>query len=262
MKTYLFATVVSLATLFGVGQVFAHDDVSAKASSRLSLSGQGKVNVEPDVGYINFGVVTDAETATEALAANEKAMSKVFHSLKALGIEKKEIRTSDFSLTRKYKYEKDKEPVETGYVVGNVVNVTVCDLSKMGKVLDSVVKDGVNRVNHVSFGVKDSESLKDQARKLAIADALRKAKLYGDGAGFRIVRVVSLSESSGDYNPRVYYAAEAARAAPGGRGDVSVSGGSINLTVNVSVVWEIAPAHKWGKCDDCNKRNKGVLENK
>lgn len=249
MKTYLFAALVSLATLFGVGQTFAQEE----KGSRLSLNGQGKVSVEPDVGYINFGVVTDGETATDALTANEKAMSKVFASLKALGIEKKEIKTSDFSLSQKYKYEKDKEPVPVGYTVGNVVNVTVCDLPKMGKVLDTVVRDGVNRVNHVSFGVKDSEALTDQARKLAIADALRKAKLYGDGAGFRIVKVVSLSESSGGGRP-VYYAAEAARAVPANR-DVSVSAGSVNLTVNVSVVWEIAPAKRTcgNECKGCKK---------
>lgn len=252
MKTYLFAALISLATVFAGGTAFAAEE----KGSRLSLTGEGKVSVAPDVGYINFGVVTSAVTATDALTENEKAMKKVFDSLAALGLTKKEIQTSNFSLSRKYEYKKDHEPKEVGYTVSNTVNVTVCDLTKMGKVLDTVVKDGANRVNHVLFGVKNSQELLDKARKQAIADVLRKAKLYAEGGEFRLVQIVSLTESEGGYRPRVFYAAAASERAPRG-GDVSVSGGEVNLTVHVSVVWEIAPRTAWNKrnqCGDCLKK--------
>jgi uncharacterized protein len=159
-----------------------------------------------------------------------------------LEVSQKDIKTSNFTITRKYEYKKDQEPKEVGYVVANTVNLTICDLSKMGKILDAVVKDGANRVSSVSFGVKDSQELVDKARKEALADAVRKAKLYSSAGHFKLVKIVSLSESGGGYAPRnVYHATDRSRS------DVSISPGQITLTANVSVVWEIAPSR--GFCE-------------
>src|SRR5262249_16167493 len=57
-----------------------------------------------------------------------------------------------------------------------------------------LVQAGANDIQGISFGVKDNQKLMDEARKLAIADARRKAELYAAEAGVRLGKVVRISE--------------------------------------------------------------------
>ena len=62
--------------------------------------------------------------------------------------------------------------------------------------LDTLVTLGANQMNGLSFEVSKAETLKDEARKEAIANALRRAKLYAAAAGAEVGEVVSISEDT------------------------------------------------------------------
>jgi uncharacterized protein YggE len=205
------------------------------AAGEMTITGEGKVSAKPDVGYVNLGVVTQANIAVESVEKNTAAMKKLFKSLTAdLGIPLEDIQTSDFSVRPDYVYKKDDEPQLVGYTTSNNVTVTVCDLTKMGKVLDVLVKGGANQVRGVSFGVKDSAPLLDKARKLAAQDAKRKAQLYADALGVKLGSLKSLQENNyGRPQPRLYAATASMRSE---RADVPVSGGELSFSVQVSVV--------------------------
>ncbi len=69
--------------------------------------------------------------------------------------------------------------------------------------LDAVVKSGSNRIGGMVFGNADENSLRDEARKLAVADARHRAQLYAEAAGLQLGNVVSISEA-GTPQPRQY----------------------------------------------------------
>ena len=52
----------------------------------------------------------------------------------------------------------------------------------------------------LSFEVSKAETLKDEARKEAVANALRRAKLYADAAGAEVGEVLTIDEG-GDSGP-------------------------------------------------------------
>lgn len=213
-------------------------------AGQISISGTGEVAAAPNMAYVNSGVTSQGATAAEALAANTAAMNELIATLKAAGIEARDIQTSGFSVSPNYVYSDARDangyqlpPKVSGYQVYNTVNVRVRDLSTLGAVLDKAVTVGANTINGVSFSVADPEPLLDQARKLAFADARKKAELYADVAGEKLGDIESISESQGYGQPQpqmMRAVAESDAGAP-----VPIESGELSFSINVQVAWEL-----------------------
>src|SRR5262245_59950471 len=115
---------------------------TAAARADISVTGNGKVTVVPDIAYITLAVVTDGATASDAMDANSAAMKKLFALLGRLGVEERDVETTHFSVSPKYRHPKDGEPVLIGYTVTNQITVKVRKMNDTGKVLDALVKEG------------------------------------------------------------------------------------------------------------------------
>jgi uncharacterized protein YggE len=209
---------------------------TAAARADVTVSGTGKVTVRPDIAYIALGVVTDGNTASEALPANSAAMRKLFDLIARLGIAERDVETTDFSVSPKYSHPKDAEPVLVGYTVTNQVRVKVRKLDDAGTVLDALVKEGANRVSAVTFSVADPEKALDEARARAMADALQKAEIYAQGGKVSLGPVKSIAEQN-VATPQWRYAPEAFMA--GKAGGVPLAQGEHELSVSVTVVYAL-----------------------
>jgi len=131
--------------------------------------------------------------------------------------------------------DEDKAPKLIGYHVNNSVFITVRDISKLGDVLDKIVSLGANSIGGISFGVANREAVENEARKLAMADAITKAKLFAQAAGAELGDVLTISEQGG-YQPcfEKRAAAPMAAAAP-----VPIEAGTEAVGMQVSVTWEL-----------------------
>ncbi|MEM1298346.1 MAG: SIMPL domain-containing protein [Pseudomonadota bacterium] len=205
----------------------------------ISLTGQGSVTVVPDMATISIGVETADKTAGEALAANTEQAGAVIAALKDAGLDAKDIRTSNFSIQPVYNDRKSISsgaPRITGYRVFNNVTARIRALDGLGKVLDRVVSTGANRIGGISFGLAEDGDARDEARRLAVADARRKAELYADAAGVTLGPILSISEAGGNFGPRPMAQFEMARASA----PVPVEAGSAAITAQVSISWQIS----------------------
>lgn len=211
----------------------------AKPVRSISISGHGETRAVPDLASISMGVTTQGATAREALDANTKAMAALMESLKAAGIEAKDIATSNFSVGPRYDYgqNNNQPPKVVGYDVNNMVTAIIRKVDSLGAVLDGAVSSGSNTVNGISFAVSKPETMLDEARKLAVADARRKAEVYAAAAGFTLGEVISLSEGQGYMPPPAPMVMKAAAADAGGA--VPVAQGEQALTVDVNIVWAV-----------------------
>ncbi len=117
----------------------------------------------------------------------------------------------------------------------NQVQVHVRDLDKIGDVLDKLVTLGANQMNGITFEVSAAETLRDAARKDAIANARRRAELYAAAAGAKVGKVMAINEG-GIAEPRPYFKAGRAAAAMEA---VPVERGTQSLEANVTVTWEL-----------------------
>jgi len=216
--------------------------LAARAEERppsVTVTGTGSVSAAPDRAQIQAGVTSEAPRAADAVAATSAAMQKVLAALDAAGIDRKQVQTSRFDVSPVYADmtpEMRGMPAIRGYRASNQVSVEVRDIDKVGGVLDALVGAGANEIGGISFSIADPKPLEDQARKQAVADARRKAELYAAATGTTIGRVLAIDESGGGGGPYpVRYARmEAAAAAP-------IAPGELDLAVNVTVTWSLAP---------------------
>ncbi len=236
--------ILSLGLVLALGApAFAAE---APQTPRISVAGKGEVMAAPDVAYVDLGVTSSASTAREALATNSKSMAGLVATLKAAGIDARDIQTSGFSVNPQYFYpDKDASgnqppPRITGYEVRNGVSVKVRKIDALGGLLDQVVTVGANTINGVSFAVDDPKPLFEEARKAAFADAESRARTYADSAGVGLGDVLAISESpeGGAPQPMMMMKAMAAAASPA----VPVEAGQLAFDVDVAVQWAIKPA--------------------
>lgn len=200
-KTLLFASlaVISAAAIFG--SILARADEAPKRT--ISLAATGAIKTSPDKVDISTGVTSQASTAMEALAKNTAAMTQVIDTLKGEGLDPKDIQTTNFSMQPLYEERKDgRSPTIIGYQVTNSVHLTLHDTAKLGEILDKVVTLGANDIGSIEFGVSEPETLKDEARKLAVSTATANAKLYAEAAGGKLGKVLTISEDEDGYLAR------------------------------------------------------------
>ena len=254
MKRIACLTLVLAAFPFNV---FAQDPVPAELIPSITVTGSGEVRAAPDTARIQVGVVTEGETAAAALEQNTAAMKKLMATLKEHGLEDRDIQTTSFKVSPRYRqeppYRKDPgiqqqiqqdssqeqkseeqaEPRIIGYEVTNQVMITVRKLSEIGTVLDAAVQSGANNVDSIEFDVAEKESLLDEARKAAVANARHKAEIYAKAENRHVRQALIIQEASTSV-PR--------RSVPWSMGfemAVPISAGEQTLGVSVTVTYHI-----------------------
>ncbi len=218
----------------------AHSQLAAEEKNMertVTVSAAGNVSAEPDEATIATGVTSEAKTAREALSKNTEAMKKVIAELKTSGVEPKDIQTTQFNVEPVHVYPKEGQPpVVTGYRVNNMVAVRVRDLEKLGAVLDQLVTVGANQMQGIAFEVSKAETLKDEARKEAMANAMRRARLLAAAAGADVGEVMQISEEVTVTGPQPMYGRRAMAASAEA---VPVERGSQQLEARVTVTWKL-----------------------
>jgi uncharacterized protein len=228
----LFTTIAILIALMSTA--FAQTTTLPRT---ISISGHGEVRGTPDVASITMGVTSQAETAGAALAANTKAMQVLLATLKAAGIADKDMATSNFSVNPRYDYGKagDQPPKVVGYDVNNSVTIVVRKLDMLGALLDQAVTAGSNQIQGISFSISKPDPMLDEARKLAVADARRKAELYAAAIGAGLGDVVSIGEGANYQPPMPMVTFNRAEKAAGDA--VPIAQGEQALAIDVSMTW-------------------------
>ena len=173
---------------------------NTKREPVISVSGEGDAAVAPDMAVLSFSVMKQAETAAAAMGENSKAMAEVQAALKAAGIADRDLQTSNFSVQPVYKQFEPKDgvyiaPEITGYQVTNGLTVRVRDLAKLGSILDSSVKLGINQGGDIAFTNDKPEATVTEARKAAVADAIAKAKTLSEAAGVKLGPIIEINEN-------------------------------------------------------------------
>lgn len=237
--------VVSALGLLGSTSRAGEDD---DEKPTISVSGTGKLSAIPDIAEIQVGVRSQAPTAAAALSQNNESMNALYGILKESGIATKDIQTTQIQVSPQYSQPPGRPidnqnefiPRIVGYRVDNTVHITARDVSKLGGLLDGLVKAGANQIHGISFRVDNSEKLMHEVRKRAVADAKSKAELLAGEAGVVLGTPLKISEEGGPRPPVPRFAGRMemmAAAAP-----MPISAGEQELSVTVHIVYELKPS--------------------
>ncbi len=207
----------------------------------ISVTGEGETALAPDMATLSLTVMRQAESAREAMTANNEAMRDVIAAMKEAGIANRDLQTSGISIQPRYEQRKDDQGGQTAvivaYEVSNSLTVRIRDLARTGEILDKSVTLGVNQGGGISFGNDDPSAALTEARKRAVADAIAKAETLSEAAGVKLGSIVNMSEHSVMPRPMPYgavkMAADRMESAP-------IEGGENNYQVQVNVTFSIA----------------------
>jgi uncharacterized protein YggE len=167
------------------------------STTTITVSGNGTANGVPDQASFDFGVSTQATTATEALSRNAEQANAIVAALKKAGIDASKIQTTDVSL---WPQTTSNGTQIVGYTASNSVDVTV-PIATAGDTVDAAVRAGANNVDGPNLSVTDQTSLYDEALKQALADARQKAQEIAAASGLTLGIVQKVTETGGQPTP-------------------------------------------------------------
>ncbi len=207
---------------------------SELALHTLTVSGNGKVTVVPDVARVYLGVTLSKPTVKEARDAAARAMTDVIAAIKGLGVADADIQTTGLSLSARYANGSSTKIV--GYSISEQVQVTVRDLDKAGDVVDVATARGATDVNGISFELADPARALDDARAAAVAAARASGLAMASAAHVTLGAVVSISDASA---PTPIYYGGASAAMPAADLKTPVQPGTQDVSATVTVVFEL-----------------------
>lgn len=178
----------------------------------LQVTGTGKVQVAPDEAVIQLGIVTEGRTAAEATASNARYTQTVIDAVSAQP--NHGVTTSGLSVSPIISYDPN---TRVGTIVGfratNGVEVKT-KIEYAGQVYDAGLAAGATQSSGITFRIRDEAPHREEALRLAVAEACREAQLVAGAAGVELKGADSIQiEPPGG---RFFYRAEAldARATP------------------------------------------------
>ncbi|MGB6604356.1 MAG: SIMPL domain-containing protein [Steroidobacteraceae bacterium] len=233
------ALAAAMAVL-AAGAVHAGD---AAPVSSIRVTGNARVSARPDRAQIDIGVTNQAEHSEQAAADNARQVDKVLAALRPAAGPTAQLKTISYSLSPDYQYHPGGgQPTLTGYTATNVVQVTLDDLGRVGGVVDAATRAGANRVQGIQFTLRDQDAVRAEALREAAVRAHAEAEVLASALGLKVLRVLTVEESSPPLMPVRPVMMAAARAATA-EVATPVEQGTLDITADVTLSVEVGPVH-------------------
>ncbi len=205
----------------------------------IEVTGSAEVRANPDRATMDVAVETHAETAAKAASANARLSQKVADALKgALGTNGR-IQTGSYTLMPDYRSRPGEvEARIVGYRSVNTVTVETTALDRVGALIDAAIGAGANRVDSVSFTMRDQSAARNEAIAKAAGDAMGQARALAAALGVKLKRVLRASTSA-EPRPIRFMSMAAARFAAAPSEPTPISPGQITVPATVNLTYEI-----------------------
>ncbi len=215
---------------------FSVNSVTTSKSTTFDVSGEGKVTIQPDGANISAGVMANGASVQQVQTQMNTIINKVSSSEKSLGIDPKDIQTAQYSVTPIYDYSLGSQNIN-GYSATTTLTIKVRDITKINSSIDAATAAGATNVDNLGFTNSDTTVAENQARKIAVAQAKKKAEDAASIAGFSLGNIVNYSENFGG-TPRIM-PLNAENANIGSAPVTKLEPGSNEVQVDVTLSYEI-----------------------
>lgn len=219
-------------------------DTRAEQPGTVTVSGDGRAFITPDIARLNLGVQTGRQaSAAVAMERLKTAMDAVIAAIEEEGIAERDIRTQSFWLNPVYDWTNGRQ-IPRGFEASQSLEVKVRDLDKVSDVLGAATAAGANQSGGVTFTVDDPEAKRAEARAEAIEEAKSKARELADQLDVDLGDIISFHEgyNSGVPPPIMYerasYGAGAA-SDEAAQSAVPLPAGEQEISVTVNITYEI-----------------------
>jgi uncharacterized protein YggE len=195
--------------------------------------GEATIKRAPDQAWVSIAAETRAPTPGEAQRLAAEAMTSVQAALKKAGLPNDAIRTTGYSLQPDMEYQNGRGRVR-GYIARNQIEVRVDALDKLGAVLDAAGGSGATSLAGLRFDLKERRDAEREALKLAVEDAMGRARAIASGAGASVGPILRIDEFPREPQP-MYREAVAMMDRSAAQAPTPVSPGELEITAQVTL---------------------------
>ena len=167
--------------------------IAQNQTPTVEVVGEGIVYATPDMVNISIRIEKEGLDLKNLRQKNGEAVAQVLQLLS------KELPMENFQTSYVSLYKDDYNKLNKYRVVRNI-NIKLEDISKYDNLMNAIFDAGVNRIDGISFGVKNKEKLLQEARVAAIDDARKKALLYAVSLDQNIGKAIAVKELSSNFN--------------------------------------------------------------
>jgi uncharacterized protein YggE len=197
--------------------------------------GEASLKRAPDQAFVSIAAEARAASPAEAQRNAAEAMKSVQAAISKAGIAAEAVRTTGYSMQPDLEYTNGRSRVR-GYIVRNQLEVRVDDLQNLAGVIDSAGQSGATSMAGLRFDIKDRASVEREALRLAVQDAMARARAIASGANAQVGAIVRIDEQGG-YEPPIVQTAMAMRMEKAA--DTPVSPGELEVRVQVTLTVQI-----------------------
>lgn len=249
---FLLVSAIVLAAVFlfvGLsltGALKNNQQTSQGITNTISVMGEGKAKVAPDMLVINVSISELANTTELAQSQANEKVNKLKTILKAADVTDKDIKTTNVNVYPEYDRSQSGRKL-LGYRAQQSLTINVSGEwfgEKWGNLVTQISKIGGVNVDNTYFDLKDKDAAYAGAREKALTDAKTKAEQLAKASGVSLGKPVMITDNSYSNVPGpIYYAKNEAMWA-GATTDIAtpsnaLSPGETEVTINVNVMYEI-----------------------
>ena len=206
--------------------------IAQNQTPTVEVVGEGIVYATPDMVNISISIEKEGLDLKNLRQKNGEAVAQVLQLLS------KELPMENFQTSYVSLYKDDYNKLNKYRVVQNI-NVKLEDISKYDNLMNAIFDAGVNRIDGISFGVKNKEKLLQEARVAAIDDARKKALLYAVSLDQNIGKAIKIKEVNSHFN-NIQPVERMSKMSLGSTGnDNTLAVGKIAIEAQVNVAFEL-----------------------
>lgn len=208
--------------------------IAQNQTPTVEVVGEGIVYVTPDMVNISISIEKEGLDLKNLRQKNGEAVAQVLQLLS------KELPMENFQTSYVSLYKDDYNKLNKYRVVQNI-NIKLEDISKYDNLMNAIFDAGVNRIDGISFGVKNKEKLLQEARVAAIDDARKKALLYAVSLDQNIGKAIQIREVNSHFNDiqPVERMSKMSLGSPANGNDNTLAVGKIAIKAQVNVAFEL-----------------------
>lgn len=206
--------------------------IAQNQTPTVEVVGEGIVYATPDMVNISISIEKEGIDLKNLRQKNGEAVAQVLQLLS------KELPMENFQTSYVSLYKDDYNKLNKYRVVQNI-NIKLEDISKYDNLMNAIFDAGVNRIDGISFGVKNKEKLLQEARVAAIDDARKKALLYAVSLDQNIGKAIKIKEVNSHFND-IQPVERMSKMSLGSTGsDNTLAVGKIAIEAQVNVAFEL-----------------------
>jgi uncharacterized protein YggE len=177
-----FLALVTALALLAVTAPLAADD-----RALITTSGEGRVEVAPDIAWLSFGVTARQPTVAAARDEVARGVAKLIELARRAGLKDEHIATAALSVNPEFDWEPEtRQRRLLGYSVSRQITLRLTDLGKLGELTEQALGLGVTDASPATFDTSRRAELEAEALAAAARDARARAQVVADALGVRV----------------------------------------------------------------------------